>query len=364
MNNAHPPKAALLEIYDSHDVNLYSQLMFLKAGGYDTTLICSENIAKEVADYNAGQENVFVACTGKKGFALLAELWKIRNEIVRRGITKVIFNTAHSTPVRNLCLLPFPKRIRFYGTLHGVNKLQNSFGQAIISRRLGKYFLLSDYMLQKALKTPHGRLKFSVYYPIFHPAFPPAAVALKPADAIWIGIPGTVEYKRRDYASLVPRFAAVKVKPNVKFIILGNGNHAYGNGKELRQLVNDYGVNDYFLFYDGFVPNDVFHAYLQQCNILMPLIHPVNADMEKYLENQISGTFNIAFAYRKPLLMHEFYERYEDFRENGIFYNLDNLEEVLATIASSLKKEEGQRYHNPKWQFAYQAAHYNGFLKD
>lgn len=357
-------KAALLEIYDSHDVNLYSQLLFLKKGGYETTLICSQGLKREVADYKLGQETVFVNCTGKTGLALLQELWRIRNEIVRRGITKVILNTAHSTPVRNLCLLPFPSSVRFYGTLHGVNKLQGSFTQKIISRRLGKYFLLSDYMLQKALKVPHGSLAFEVYYPIFHPPFPVTTVEQKPAGTVWIGIPGSVEYKRRDYESLVPRFAAIKEKPPVRFLVLGNGNHPHGNGAQLKELVKAHGVEPYFFFFDGFVPNDIFHAYLQQCDALMPLIHPINADMEKYLENQISGTFNIAFAYRKPLLMHEYYERYEDFTENGIFYNLDNLTEVLANIKTLLTQHSAQRYQNPKWTLDYQADHYNRFLED
>lgn len=355
-------KAALVEIYDSHDVNLYAQLAFLKAGGYETTLICSQNLANEVKDYDTGQENVFVACTGKKGLALLSALWAVRNEIVNRGISIVIFNTAHSTPIRNLCLMPFPKRTRFFGTLHGVNKLQGSISQKIISRRLGKYFLLSDYMLQKALSMPHGKLQFSVFYPIFHPAFPLTAVAEKPDGELWIGIPGAVEYKRRDYDALVRNFAKLEKKPRVRFLILGNGSHPHGNGASLKELIASYGLQEYFLFYDGFVPNDIFHAYLQQCDALMPLIHPINADMEKYLENQISGTFNIAFAYRKPLLMHEYYNRYEDFRENGVFYNLDNMSAVIAGIKELLAAASTGRYQNIKWTFDYQALHYNQFL--
>jgi glycosyltransferase involved in cell wall biosynthesis len=352
------PKAALLEIYDSHDVNLYSQLQFLKNGGFETTFIVSEAHRKQVSDFQHEQETIYVHVTKKKGIDQWKELWRIRTMILERGITHVIFNTAHSNPVRNFCLLPFPKEVRFFGTLHGVNKLEGSLTQRIISRKIHNYYLLMDYMLEKAMKMPHAGLNFAVFYPIFHPPFAPAAIAEKKENEIWIAIPGAVEYKRRDYLSLLEPFAALENKPDVRFLLLGNGYHKHGNGQELQERIKSLGIENYFVFFDGFVPNEVLHAYVKACDAVMPLIHPINADMEKYLENQISGSFHLAFAYKKPLLLHKYYERYQDFRETGIFYDLEGLTEFLDRLPKKLYAFGPDRYDNPKWTMEYQSEQY------
>jgi hypothetical protein len=357
------PKAALLEIYDSHDVNLYSQLLFLQKGGYETTLIVSEAHRRQVAGYGLDHETQFCRVTDKKGLALWKELWRIRQLILDRGIEVVIFNTAHSNPVRNFCLLPFPKHIKFYGTLHGVNKLAGSLTQKIISRRIPNYYLLMDYMLEKALKMPHAGLRFSVFYPIFHQDFPEAGLPEKEPGHIWIAIPGSVEYKRRDYLSLLEAFAKVERKPDVRFFLLGNGYHPHGNGADLKARIDALGLGEYFIFFNGFVPDEVLHTSLRRCEAVMPLIHPINADMEKYLENQISGSFHRAFGYRKPLLLHDYYERYQDFRETGIFYNLESLSDFLSRLPQELEAFGEERYNNPKWSLDVQARNYCAFLE-
>jgi hypothetical protein len=326
MSNTHRPKAALLEIYDSHDVNLYSQLAFLKSGGYETTLICSENLRQQVSDYHIGEKVVFVNCTDKKNLPLLLELWKINRFIVQEGFDVVVLNTAHGSIIRNLCLMPYPKKIKFIGNLHGVNKLTGSTTQNLISSRVKRYFLLSEYMKDKAMKVPHCSLQFEVYYPMFHPDFPDVAIQEKPANESWVCIPGAVEYKRRDYETLILKFASIADKPRVKFILLGNGNHVEGNGPEIQQKVKTLGLEQYFIFFNNFVGNSLFHKYVKACDAIFPLIHPINADMEKYLENQISGSFHLAYSYRKPLLMHNFFSRYNEFSDNSIFYDLDNID--------------------------------------
>ncbi len=357
------PKAALLELYDAHDVNLYSQLRFLQWGGYEVTLIVSEKHRDAVAHYGNGFNIEWVRVTATRGLAQWQELWRIRQFIVAQGIETVIFNTAHTNPVRNFCLLPFPKGIRFFGTLHGVNKLAGSFTQKLISRRIANYFLLADYMLEKAMKMPHSGLEFSVFYPIFQPHFEVPVAPKAPGD-LWIAIPGSVEYKRRDYQSLLKAFAALEVKPAVRFLLLGNGEHAHGNGPELRTHVTALGLEAHFQFFNGYVEDPVLHSYLRAADAVMPLIHPINAHMEKYLENQISGSFHRAFEYCKPLLMHSYFSRYQDFRETALFYELDGLKEFLQTLPGQLAAyHAAEHYSNPKWTFEYQAEHYCSFLK-
>lgn len=363
MSQASRPKAALIELYDSHDETLYSQLAFLKKGGYDATLIISRKKQEQAALYCTNEPLFFTDCTTRKGWQLWKELWRIRQFIIHEKFEVVILSTAHGSTIRNLCLLPFPPSIRFYGILHGVNKLTGSTTQKLISKRVKKYFLLSHYMEQKAMKVPHGALQFRVFYPMFHPPYPAVPIAEKEPGTYWVCIPGAVEYKRRDYLSLLQQFAALPQKPPITFIVLGNGNHKEGNGKEVQQIAKDLGIAHHFIFFHEFVTNAVFHHYLQASDAVLPLIHPINADMEKYLENQISGSFNLAYCYHLPLLMHRFFSRYEaDFKDNSIYYDLDQLGEMLYSLPALLENKHHRFYTEAKWSFDYQAEQYLSFL--
>lgn len=361
---AQQPKAALVELYDSHDETLYSQLAFLKSGGYATTLMISDRKQEAIEDYLTDEQRFFTYCTGKKGWAWWKELRRIRNYIIKEKFDLVIFNTAHGNTIRNLCLMPFPKSIQFFGTLHGVNKLVGSVTQKLISTRVKNYFLLSHYMQDKAMRLPHEGLRFAVFYPMFHPDFPKVDVPIKPANELWIAIPGAVEFKRRDYTSLLQSFASLPEKPKLKFVVLGNGNHKEGNGIEVQEMVKTLGVEQHFIFFHSFVNNPTFHSYLQACDAVLPLIHPINADMEKYLENQISGSYNLAFCYHLPLLLHDYFSRYqEDFGDCALFYNLENMSKLLETLPQKLQQGIRPFYTTPKWTFEQQARQYLDFLR-
>ena len=356
-------KAALIELYDSHSVNLYTQLLFLQNGDYDTTLICSAHHRDEVAVYQPAEMTMLTYCTGKKGFALWQELRRIRKFLVAGGFEKVIINTAHSSPVRNLCLMPYPNKMRFFGNLHGVNKLEGSFTQKLISRRIRQYFVLNDYMLEKAKKLPPAGLSFAAYYPIFHPPFTEVVIEKKAANACWVAIPGGVEYSRRDYNTLLEALRKMKnvIPADLRFFLLGNSDRE--DGHHLKKQINDAGLADHFFCYNGFMPDSLLHAYISRCDAVLPLIHPVNAAMVKYLENQISGSYNLAFAYQKPLLMHDYFRRYEDFRDTSFFYNTEDLPQLLSHLPQALQSLNGNIYQLPKWTLSYQQTNYLRFLE-
>lgn len=356
-------KAALIEIDGSHDECLYSQLLFLKQGGYTTTLICNEKLRSQVMEFDAADEKLFFPLDNQSKWQELKDLWRIRQYIVRHNITTVIFNSAHASRVKYLTQMLFPRRFRFYGTLHGINKLKGSFTQKMISRKVKKYFVLNDYLLQNLGQLPHRGLQFSSYYPIFFPAFAGKPLVEKPANEYWIAIPGQVEYKRRDYETLVRAFAQLKDKTGYKFLLLGKSEHRHGNGPELRALIDELGVADYFVFWKDFLDNASFHAYLEQCDVMMPLIHPGNDGFRKYLVYQITGMYNLAFAYRKPMLMLEDFSAYEDFKENAVFYTLDSLPEVLQHAREKIAAIAPQMYRQPKWSFDWQAKNYLDFLE-
>ena len=64
----------------------------------------------------------------------------------------------------------------------------------------------------------------------------------------------------------------------------------------------------------------------------MPLVHPSKPQFRKYLTEKISGTYNLAFAYKKPMLCPEDMAVYEDFKDTSVFYNLNNFADFINTF--------------------------------
>lgn len=354
-------KAAVLELDGTHEECLYSQLLFLREGGYDTALLFEEALGKKLGGIRAGNREVPWKLKDKKGLAYWRALWEVRNFLISHEYEILIFNSPQGSLTRDFSLLPFPRHFQWYGTLHGINKLRGSFTQKMINRKIKNYFVLNDYLVDNLDRVPHAGLRIQSYYSIFFPEYPDAPFIEKPENVLWIGIPGQVEYKRRDYETLVRAFAALKEKPAYRFLILGDDQHTHSNGKELKALIQESGVADYFLF-TGYLSYPDYHAWIKKCDIIAPLIHPGNESYEKYLIYQITGGYNLAFAYKKPLLMLQDFDKYEDFRENAVFYTLGQLSESLEKLPQSIAALRPGMYRQPKWTFEYQCRQYLDFI--
>ncbi|RYZ53071.1 MAG: hypothetical protein EOP49_08065, partial [Sphingobacteriales bacterium] len=85
-------KVALLEIDGTHEECVYSQLLFLKEGGYETCLVFEESLLPKIKDMNAGNSEKTFALKGKKGLAYWKTLWAIRKYLVENNFRKIIFN--------------------------------------------------------------------------------------------------------------------------------------------------------------------------------------------------------------------------------------------------------------------------------
>jgi len=358
-------QAALIEIDGSHDECLYSQLLFLKQGGYHVTLICNEKLRERVQEFDAADKQVFFQLDQTGKWKELGEIWKIRQYLVRNKIETLIFNTAHGKRVQYLCRL-LPSGVRFVGTMHATNKLHDSLIQKVINERVQKYFVLNDYLLDRVRQLPPEGLSFSSYYPIFFPSFKNQPRITKPRDEFWIAIPGQVEYKRRDYRTLVRAVVGLSNRSGYKFLLLGKSEHELSNGRDLQDLIRRAGVESNFIFWKDFVTCSTFHAYISQADVIMPLIHPNGHDLKKYVIHQISGAYNLAFAYKKPLLMCTNFAGYEDFRENSVFYDVASLSatlEDIQKIKTQIESLQPAMYRQPKWTFDYQAERYLNFIR-
>ncbi|NDK57232.1 hypothetical protein [Pontibacter fetidus] len=350
--------AALIELGGSHDECLYSQVRFLKTSGYQVHLICTANLEKQVSGFDGVDQFLYVDFEGASSLQSMLNLFRIRKHIIRHNIRQVIFNTAEGNLVRNLTLLPFPSQVTFSGTVHNGRKLIKSSSQSLISRRIKKYFVLNDYILPHV--SGNKTTTIESFYPIFFPDFD-RVVLPKPPGELWVCIPGQVDHNRRDYGGLLQALQQHKPATGTKFIVLGRDKNP---GKKLRELVSEAGLEEHFILFDEFIPNNVFHSYLAQSDVILPLVHPGLPKFDQYLNYKITGAINLAFAYKKPLLSIAQFNTIPDFKENSLFYSSDTLGETLQNLPELLPTIAPQLYLHPKWKFAYQQQKYVSFIQN
>lgn len=344
-------KVAIIELGSSHDECIYTQIKILKsANNIHLSLICNEKLRDRVAVYDLTDKKVFVSIRNNyKQWIDIYRLWKFCKQ---EAFDKIIFNTAQGQLVSRLLRFPFGKNTKFYGTLHNIRKISKSHSQKIISKKVKRYFVLSEYLKQKSAKTNKTNLSFEVFYPIFFPEYPQIPIDKKDNE-IWICIPGQVELKRRDYKSLFQSIEKFGINEDIKFLLLGSYGHAHGDGSYIKEEINKLSVSSHFMTWEKFIPVDFFHSMIAKSDYILPLIHKGDKSGELY-EYQISGAYNLAVGYKKPLLIEEeINNMLLDYQ--AIVYQKNSL---MQTINKLGKNKPGNYYNDKKWRFDYQKQTY------
>lgn len=345
-------KILITEFSAWHDECLYSTCILMKAEGYHITVALNEDLEERIGtSLNEVTDEIiyYPFKKGVKGAIALLRFWK---ELLKGGFTHLYLNSAQGSVAWKFFLLPIPRRIRIIGTIHNLKKLINSLGQRIITRRIDGYVLLSDLLIQRYQEVSNKPV--AAIYPIFYPTFNTFTLP-KESDEVWILIPGAVSLDRRDYTSLLS--SGIKYASHIKFIILGNKNKA--DGRKIYEKVCQTGMQKNFLFFESFIPEEVFYSYVSQCDYIMPLIHPGRGEYDKYVSEKISGTYNLATAYRKIMLCPKKMERYEDFCDSSLFYALDDMQSFI----NSLKPMNSDTFYQlSKWEQQEQQRRMKQFL--
>lgn len=334
-------KVAIIEAGTGHDECLYSQLLFLKTiSDIHITLITTQNILSRNIFHEIVNETLIIGENAKP-----KEILKVWVYLNFRGINIAIFNTAQGGFAKKMLALPYIRKIKFVGILHNIRKLESSFGQKIISSKIKKYFVLNRYLLPLLAERVVQSKNFTDIYTIFYPEHKPLPSVVKPENEIWICIPGQVELKRRDYDLLFDVLEQMNLPAHIKFVLLGKSMHKQGAGIYIQNRIQSAGLQSNFLTWSGFIDNETFYTYLQLSDFLMPLIHPEHYTFEQY-RHQVSGTYNLALGFRKTMLMHEVFQSYSDFEKNAIFYNKQNLAELLKSLNKELANFTPSAYHS------------------
>jgi hypothetical protein len=358
----------LYEWSASHSEFLHAQIRFLNAAGIRVWVWVSAESPFEV---QAGTNVEEVFKIKERGFWYrLGHYVVLRKFIKEQRISHLVINTAHGLYGRDLALALIGCAINVTGICHFAEKLGRSATQKMITWRVRKYLVLHPYMARWA-KAVEG-VRLHPFYYIFFNEQTGSGAAYVPkgkGETLRIVVPGALEPDRRDYYGLLSFVKEHEIYlansadsgnsgnsgnlgdlPTVEFDILGN---AYSSefGRNFKEEVEKAGVAKYFRFYESFVPDSIFYGRIAACHAVMPLIHPGLKAWEIFTKYSISGAYNLAFGFRKPVLVwEEPFSSYELFDQVGVFYTYPTLLYALQQMAiGELLLEKHLAYADILW---------------
>lgn len=347
---------ALIEFGGSHDECLLTQMEALQKANAKIVWVTNRALYERNRHLHGYcSETYFVEPTGKA----IGD-WKQMRQLVkflqRLQVMKAVFNTAQGGHVRNLALL-LPKSITAYGIIHTVRKFEGSFTQKLIHRKIRKYLVLSDDLLSR-IKAPEG-IAVSSFYPVQFPRF--RGVFEKPEGVCLVTITGGVENRRKDLASVVPFLETTP--ENIHFVFLGKTDPEHPDARGFLERVKAAGLEKRMTVFTEFVSSEIFDAYLQNTDFLLPLIHPGTPSADQYINNQISGAFSIAYGYHIPLLIHAHYATESDLRIAAHFYETEQFAADLQHATDCRNDIAAKIAAVQKWKPEFQHEHYLRFLE-
>ncbi|MBU1100814.1 MAG: hypothetical protein KKA84_10460 [Bacteroidetes bacterium] len=349
---------ALIELSESHGECLYSQALFLENSVKEIHLICHEKLADQTS-FKVNNYHRNLISYQNKFLSRFQTHLGIRKYLKSNKIDTIIFNTTTGRIIQEL-LLFIPKNIKCYGSIHDGRKLVKSTTQKSISKRMSGYYVLNDYVKDYLIEKKASSPPISVYYPIFFPQMELESIS-KSENNFWIVIPGVLEQKRRNYYSIIDNLVHSPLPHNIKFILLGSSKHFNGDGIEFEKRIVKHNLQKNFIYFDSFISNKEYFAYIKNADLIMPAIEPGNEFYNTYKYSQITGSYNLSFGFGIPLLYHEDLSLISDLRDFGISYNTNNFSEIIKDLVAERKILQNIRdkiISHPKFSLQFQRENY------
>jgi hypothetical protein len=237
-----------------------------------------------------------------------------------------------------------------------VRKFQGSFTQKVIHRKVKKYVVLSDDLLERVY--PPAGISVGSFYPVSFPRFD--QMPDKQRGELRITVTGGVENRRKDLASVIDFIQ--QTPETVQFVFLGKTDRDHVDAQAFLQRVESLGLENRVRYFTDFVPHETFDTVLRGTDFLLPLIHPGTPSASEYISNQISGAFTIAYGYTIPLLIHEQYSTEDDLRISAHFYTEETFAEELKEAVARHAELQARIAAEEKWTAAFQYRNYLRFL--
>lgn len=352
-------KTVIVEFYTSHDFIIHSQISYLLDSNYQTYVW----INKALPFNNIFGFDVKIIShpaytpREKRNFSRA-----LLNFITENQINTLIINSAHGKFVRNFCIFSKIRGLNVVGNLHLADKLNGSFNQKLISTNIKKYFVLADYILENCQNIKPKHIKLCSYYRLLPKKFSHQSTVSPNKKDFIICIPGEISPYRRNYHFLIDYIKQHNnsLDKRIKFELLGNAR--IKEGLPIIDTIKSSDYRDRFIIYDSYLPDEFFFSRLKQCNIITPLIDNRVPNFTMYSKFQISGAFDLAYIFQKPLLLYSSFENIPEFRNISIFYNefefsnflnnlLDNYETVNQRVLAAYQTHDRYNYDKQRTKY-------------
>ena len=357
-------RVLLLEGSHAHAECLHAQIRFLNALGVQVHLWLNRASPYRPPADEPVKALRLIDPEGLQGRILTAI--ELRKYLTQTGIGHLVINTAHGLLARDITLALRGHPVQVAGLCHHAEKLGSGITQNLISRRIKNYFVLHPYMQRWA--RPQEGVTISQFYNIFfvNPAKMGPAVLPAPGEEVRIVLPGALEPDRRDYGSLLALAGSGQWPAGVKVVLLGDASGTE-YGRQLVRTIRAEGFGSYFELFESYISDTVFFEQMRRAAAVLTLLHPNVKQFEIFSRFSISGSYNLAFAFQKPILcVQDPFEGYEVFKDVGLFYQPDQLGELLSHIAADPVGALTPRLEGyarlPELGFDYQARQYGQAL--
>lgn len=346
---------ALIEIGGSHDECLLSQMHAIKSTGRKVLLITFAEILERNPEFNNYiDDKLFVDMSGSK-VERSKEVSRIWKKLKASKCEKAVLNTAEGNLVRLLCLKAFFHKIEFIGIVHNTRKFEKSFTQSIINKKIKKYLMLSENLLQSI--SPPKNLKVDYFYPIRYSS---KAKTIEKTTRTAVII-GGVERRRKDLDGFV-QIAEQAKEANVKFVFLGKSDESLEDVQWFLNEIKERGLTGLIKTYDHFVAQDEFDAQIQNADLILPIVHPDTKSAEEYFKSRISGAMSVSFGYKIPMMIHEAYSHINEMNAASFYYNMDNFGSEISKALESIEEKKAIMKSYEAYNVEFQEKRYLDFL--
>lgn len=330
-------RIALVEIGGSHDECLLTQMHAIQSRGHDIVLITSPEVLDRNPAFATYTNEIFtldIARLSRKGQA--RKVWKLLNAA---RVDMAVINTAQGKVIRRLCLKALFSKIEFVGIIHTTRMFTESFTQKVIHRKIKKYFLLSEFLMDKV--SPQKGLSLEYFYPL---RFPTSEESVERSNK-QIAIIGGVEERRKDLSGFLEMIQKIE-DLKIRFVFLGKSDLEKPEVQPFLNAIKEAGLGDRVKTYDHFVSQDEFDKVVRSSDLILPLVHPNTPSADQYFRNQISGAMTVSFGYKVPMMIHEEYQHIEEMREASFYYQQSTFTQDLQNaLANADQKASEMRKH-------------------
>jgi len=315
-------KIALVEINDWHGECFLSHITYLENIRCEITLICHRKLKPLVEKLPIQPTKAIYLDFSKRKKCELNSKFQLWKYLYVNKFEKIIFNTAEKKAWK-IIIPPYPKKTKLIGCVHNLDRFNTHLTQKLIGSALSEIFILSPHLLASVpQKLKH---KTNIFYSIVYPKS--TSKPKKNKNEIWVTIPGTIDYRRRDYNAILN--LSLPKNTNIKIILLGK----FSKGIK-EETIQSFKQKDWIVTFDSYISDEEFNGYIQQSDYLLTLIHPNISFFNEYLNNKTSGTYNLAMGFNKTILIENSFRNKIPIENNFISYKIENFSETIENLQS------------------------------